>query len=98
MGTSDIPFPSFTLVLTSGRVIIPGRSMVIRIEPPVIQNVHNNIMVGLSLRTCMTCDCNSCPLQKTIDIHSENLVVSLENDSVSPDSHIIITSNPMYCS
>ncbi len=52
MGISNIPLPSFTLVLTSDRVIIPGRSMVIRIEAPVtvIQHVPNNILVGLLFR------------------------------------------------
>jgi hypothetical protein len=56
MGISNVPFPSFTLVLTSDHVIIPGRSMVIRIEPLLIKD---NLMVSLLLRTCRTCECKS---------------------------------------
>ena len=49
MGISNVHLPSFTLVLTSDRVIIPGRSMVLRIEAPitVIQHVQKNLLVGL---------------------------------------------------
>ena len=35
MRLSHTPMPSFTLVLTSERVIIPGRSSVLRFEAPV---------------------------------------------------------------
>ncbi len=90
MGISNIPFPSFSLVLTSDRVIIPGRSMVIRIEPLLIKN---NLMVGLLLRTCGTCECKSFLLQKTVDLHnlqSENLLVSFENNYLSPDPRLYL--------
>lgn len=43
MGIANFPFPSFTLALSSERVVIPGPSYVIRIAPlviasPVIKN------------------------------------------------------------
>ena len=90
MGISNVPFPSFTLVLTSDHVIIPGRSMVIRIEPLLIKD---NLMVGLLLRTCRTCEYKSFLLKKTVDLHnpqSENLSVSLENNCVSLDFRLYL--------
>ena len=38
MSIANIPFPSFTLVLTSDRVVIPGPSYVIRLAPLVVSH------------------------------------------------------------
>jgi hypothetical protein len=39
MGIANFPFPSFTLLLTSDRVVIPGPSYVIRLAPLVVPQV-----------------------------------------------------------
>lgn len=36
MGIANIPFPSFTFVLTSDYVVIPGPSYVLRLAPLVV--------------------------------------------------------------
>ena len=40
MGIANIPFPSFTLALTSDRVVVPGPSYVIRLAPLVVSHWH----------------------------------------------------------
>ena len=48
MGVANVPFPSFTLVLTSGRVIIPGPSSV-RAMPDIQQIPPKHLMVNSQL-------------------------------------------------
>jgi hypothetical protein len=38
MGIANIPFPSFTFVLTCDRVVIPGPSYVIRLAPLAVMH------------------------------------------------------------
>jgi hypothetical protein len=42
MGIANFPFPSFTLLLTSDRVVIPGPSYVIRLAPLVVPHVRQD--------------------------------------------------------
>jgi len=41
MGIGNMPFPSFTLLLTSDRVVIPGPSYVLRFAPSVPSDLHD---------------------------------------------------------
>jgi hypothetical protein len=54
MGIGNIPFPSFTRLLTSDRVVVPGPSYVLRFAPLVASDLHDTAFPSTVSRTLFT--------------------------------------------
>jgi len=84
-GVGNFPFPSFTLLLTSDRVIIPGPSYVIRFAPLV-----NDTLLSPSLNCSTKMQTDNNVDGDMVEDYYPLANLDFENDSVSFPSSFFI--------